>query len=138
MSPGPCFVTIHDPDDGFGGGAGARRGYTLPRDDEYSVPEGWIGGHTKIGPVLEVRVTYHLDRHGIEVQVKSLKDDGFLSWIVISRGTNKYMEEMYEEKGESFYDKRWQLAPARETRRDKTQGTTKSTIISCLQSVHTK
>ena len=29
-----------------------------------------------------------------------MKNDGSLSWIMISRGTNKYVEEVYEEKGE--------------------------------------
>ena len=32
----------------------ACREYTLPRDEEASEPKGWIGGNTKIGPVLEV------------------------------------------------------------------------------------
>ena len=60
ISSGPYFVTIHDLDDGFGGGARACR------DDGYSIPEGWIRGHTKIGPVREVRVTNHLEQCGIE------------------------------------------------------------------------
>ena len=33
-----------------------------PRDDEHGVPTGWIRGHTKIGPVLEVKVTCHSDQ----------------------------------------------------------------------------
>ena len=33
-----------------------------PRDDEDSVLVGWIRGHTKIGPVREVRVTNHLEQ----------------------------------------------------------------------------
>ena len=31
ISPGQCFVTIHDLDDGFGGGAGVCREYTASR-----------------------------------------------------------------------------------------------------------
>ena len=42
-----------DLDDGFGGGAGVCREYTRPRDDEDSVPIGWIRGHTKIGLALK-------------------------------------------------------------------------------------
>ena len=32
--------------------------YTLPRDEKSSDPKGWIRGHTKIGPVLEVTTSY--------------------------------------------------------------------------------
>ena len=46
---------------------------TQPRDDEFSVPVGWIRGHVKIGPVREVRVTHRFEQCGIEIQVKSLK-----------------------------------------------------------------
>ena len=42
VSPGQLSVTIHDLDDGFGGGGGACREYTRPRDDDCSVPVGWI------------------------------------------------------------------------------------------------
>ena len=67
ISPGQYFVTIHDPDGGFGGGAGSCRDYTL-RDDEDSVL-GRIRGHTKIGPVRQIKVTYHLGQCGIEIQI---------------------------------------------------------------------
>ena len=40
---------------------GSCREYTVPRDDQDSEPVGWIRGHTKIGPVLQVRVTCCLD-----------------------------------------------------------------------------
>ena len=55
------------------GGIAACSEYTLLRDDGYSVLVGWIRGHTKIGPVREVRVTYHLEQYGIEI----FEDDGF-------------------------------------------------------------
>ena len=95
-------MTIHDLDDVVGGGAGACREYTLPRDDEDSCPTGWIPGHTQVGPLLEVKVAYHSDQYGIEVRVKSLTNDGSLSWIVISPGLNKYVDELCEEQGKSF------------------------------------
>ena len=37
----------------------------------------------------------------LKLRVKALKNDGSLSWIVMSRGMNKYVEERNEEKGES-------------------------------------
>ena len=88
------FVTIHDLDDGFGN-AGACREYTLLRSDENSTPKGWIRGNTKIGPVLEVKVTHHSYQCGIEIRVGSLKNDGSQSWIVICRGMNKYVDEFH-------------------------------------------
>ena len=93
-------MTNHDLDDGFGGGAGVCREQSLPRDEDSSLV-GWIRGHTKIGP-REVRVTNHLEQYGTAIQVKSLKNDGSLSWIVISRGLKKYVEEIYEENRESL------------------------------------
>ena len=49
------------------------REYTRPREDDNSISVGWIQGHTKIGPVREVRVTSHLEQNGIEIQMNSLK-----------------------------------------------------------------
>ena len=51
---------------------GSCREYTLPRDDQLSKVKGWIRGRTKIGPVLEVAVSYHQGRYGIENRIKSL------------------------------------------------------------------
>ena len=66
------FLTIHDANDGFGGNTGSCREYTLPRDDQDSELSGWIRGHTKIGPVRQVRVTCCLDQCGSEIQVPSM------------------------------------------------------------------
>ena len=68
-----------------------RRCWSMPR--AHATPRrglsssGWIRGHTKIGPVREVRVTNHLEQDGIESQVKSFKNDGAVSWIAIFRET---------------------------------------------------
>ena len=70
---------------------------TSPRDDKRSKPKGWIRGNTKIGPVLEVKVTNYLERDGIEVKIGSMQNDGSQSWIVISRGIIKYVTELPEE-----------------------------------------
>ena len=39
-------MTIHDLDDGFGGGAGACREFSLPRDHDYSVLVGYEDRHS--------------------------------------------------------------------------------------------
>ena len=54
-------------------------------------------------PVLEVKVTYHLYQYGIKIRVKSVKNDGSQTWIVISRGTHKYVDELLEEHGKSIH-----------------------------------
>ena len=96
---------------GFGY-AGSCREYTSPRNDERSTPKGWIRGDTNIGP-LEVKVTYHLYQYGIEINIDSMKNDGSQSWIVISRGMNKYVDD-------------------EDTGCEKTEGTIHSTIIFTL------
>ena len=99
-------VTIHDLDDGSGGcewNIPTIYIYTPSRDHDYSVPEGWIRGHTKIGPVRQVKVRYHSEQFGIEIQRKSMKSDGSLSWTVISGWMGRYVEEVFEERGESVH-----------------------------------
>ena len=78
--------------------------YTPPRDHDDSEPVGCIRGVTKIGPVIWVKATYYLDQYGIEVQVQSLLKNGPLSWIVMSRGQNRYVDEVYEETEEPPHD----------------------------------
>ena len=48
-----------------------------------------IRGNTKIRPVLEVTVNDHQGRHGIEIRINSLLDDGSQSCVVICTGLNK-------------------------------------------------
>ena len=55
---------------------GSCREYTLLRSDPVSKVKGWIRGNTKIGPALEVAVTHHQGRYGIEIMVQSLLGDG--------------------------------------------------------------
>ena len=41
-----------------------------------------------------------------------MKNDGSLSWIVISRGMNKSVEDIFEEREESSHHEELQLVPA--------------------------
>ena len=45
----------------------ACREYTLPRDENFSDPKGWIRVNTKIGPVLEVTTCCLQGKHGVEI-----------------------------------------------------------------------
>ena len=76
---------------------GSCREYTLPRSDQSSQVKGWIRGHTKIGPVLDVMVCYHQGRYGFEIKIESLSGDKISSWVRIVNGINKYVTETSEE-----------------------------------------
>ena len=67
----------------------ACREYTLPRDDPASKPKGWIKGNTRIGPILEVTTSFQHFKYGVEVQ--SVKEDNSQSWVRISYGTVRYV-----------------------------------------------
>ena len=61
--------------------------YTLPRDDPASEPKGWIRRNTRIGPVLEVTTSFQHFKFGVEVRIQSVKEDNSQSWVRISYGT---------------------------------------------------
>ena len=101
VSIGQYFKTIHDVEDGFGGKTQACREYTSLRDHQDSEPVAWIGGHTKIGPVLQVKVICCLDQYGIEIQVPSTKRDGSNFRIVKFSGPNRYVDESWHDQDNS-------------------------------------
>ena len=56
-------------------------------------------GIQKFGLVLEVKSRLRItcmERVGIEIKIDSMQNDGSQSWIVISRGVNKYVTELPE------------------------------------------
>ena len=65
--------------------------YTLPRDDPDSEPKGWIKGNTRIGPILEVTTSFQQFKYGVEVRIPSVKEDNSQSWVRISFGTVRYV-----------------------------------------------
>ena len=69
----------------------ACREYTLPRDDPASEPKGWIQGNTRIGPILEVTTSFQHFKFGVEVRIQSVKEDNSQSWVRISYGTIRYV-----------------------------------------------
>ena len=101
VSIGQYFRTIHDVDDGLGGMTRSCREYTLLRDHQDSDFVGWISGHTRIGPVCQVKIRCCLDPNGIEIQVPSTSRDGSNSWNVLSRGPNRYVNESWHDRDDS-------------------------------------
>ena len=92
VSKGMHYKTIHDVSDGCDGETAACREYTKSREDPESHIKTWIDCFTKIGPVLQVKTTCCLDIYGIEIQILSTSGDGSNSWVVKSRGQNRYVE----------------------------------------------
>ena len=84
VSIGMHYKTIYGLNDGVEGRTGACREYSLPREEPDSELFRWIGGHTKICPLLQVKICRCFDQYGIEIQVPSTSRDGSTSWIVIS------------------------------------------------------
>ena len=67
VEKGQFFPTLDD--DQLDRLNGSCREHTLPRSDQSSQVKGWIRGNTKIGPVLDVAVSYHQDRYGVEIMI---------------------------------------------------------------------
>ena len=82
----------------------ACREYTLPRDDRASQPKGWIQGNMRIGPVLEVTTSFQHFKYGIEIRIKSVNQDNSHSWVRISYGTVKYVNDSIEDDTENLAD----------------------------------
>ena len=69
----------------------------LPRDDKASQPKGWIQGNVRIGPVLEVTTSFQHFKYGIEIRIKSVNQDDSHSWVRISYGTVKYVNDSIDD-----------------------------------------
>ena len=82
----------------------ACREYTLPRDDKASQPQGWIRGNMRIGLVLEVTTSFQHFKYGIEIRIKSVNQDDSHSWVRISYGTVKYVNDSIEDDTENLAD----------------------------------
>ena len=98
VANGQYFTTLDDAElDKLGGSC---REYTSLRDNsiQSETMDPW---NTKICPVLEVTVSYHQDRYGIEIE--SFFVDG-TCWVMIANRTNKYVTEMTEETQDDHID----------------------------------
>ena len=80
----------------------ACREYTLPRDDPASEAKGWIQGNTRIGPILEVTMSYQHFKFGVEVRIQSVKEDKSQSWVRISYGTIRYVNHYVKHNTQSL------------------------------------
>ena len=83
---------------------GACREYTFPRDDKASQPKGWIRGNTRIGPILEVTTSFQHFKYGIEVRIESVNEDNSHSWVRISYGAVRYVNDYIKYDTKNFED----------------------------------
>ena len=81
-----------------------QRGVSRIEEDAASKVKGWIRGHMKICPFLEVAVSDHQGRYGHEIMINSSFGDGTCSWVMVVNGINKYVTEMTEEIQENHID----------------------------------
>ena len=82
----------------------ACREYTLPRDDPASEPKGWIRGNTRIGPILEVTTSFQHFKFEVEVRIQSVNEDNSHSWVRISYGTVRYVNNYIKYDTQSLAD----------------------------------
>ena len=63
-----------------------------------------VGGKTRIGPVLEVTTSFQHFKYGIEVRIESVNKDNSHSWVRISYGTVRYVNDYIKHDTEKFAD----------------------------------
>ena len=69
--------------------------YTAPRNGEDSKPCASIDADQDIGPVLNIGIATVMDVPGIEVQVLSPSSPGHSVWFLISRGHERFVNEIH-------------------------------------------
>ena len=82
----------------------ACREYTLPRDDPSSEPKGWIRGNTRIGPILGVTTSFQHFKFGVEVRIQSVNEDNSQSWVRMSYGTVRHVNNYIKYDTQSLAD----------------------------------
>ena len=78
----------------------ACREFSLPRDDPTSQPKGWIQRNMRIGSVLEVTTNFQHFKNGIKIRIKSVNQNDSHSWVRISYGMVKYVNDFIEDNTE--------------------------------------
>ena len=95
VSAGLSYKTRLDEDDGFGQIVPSCREYTLSRVNPQSRAFAAIPGGTIIGPVIEVQVVKIIDQYGLEIAISSPTDTQRTSYVVISRGKSRFVDEVH-------------------------------------------
>ena len=75
--------------------------YAALRNREDSRPYASIDTEQEIGPVLNIGIATVFDVPGIEVQVPSLSSPGCSVWILISRGHERFVNEIHRHNSDT-------------------------------------
>ena len=78
--------------------------------DKLSQVKGWIRGNTKIGPVLDVAVSYHQGRYGVEIMIESLFSDKTCSWrwnSLMGEDRERDKQVRYGDVGRDSHRRHW-------------------------------
>ena len=89
-------------DDGFGNFIASCREYTFSRTHPDSEAKLWIFYYTETVLVLDVKVICHHNVHGIEIQVPSTSGDKTNVWFVMSRSSNRDVDELRQRESENL------------------------------------
>ena len=88
-------ITTTLDDDGLGKRTSMCKEYTAPGNREDSKPYASIDAEKEMGPVLNIEIATIIDVPCIEVQVPSLSSPGYPVWILISRGHERFVNEIH-------------------------------------------
>ena len=100
VTAGKKYKIRPDGDDGWRTITPLCRKYTFPRSFPESQAVAAILEGTIIGPVLEVRIVKFLIEHGIEIAIQSFARLAKTSHVVISRETERFVNEIHDHKEE--------------------------------------
>ena len=95
VSAGKNTKTRPREDDGFGQLIPLCREYTLCRAHPQYRVFAAIPGGTSIGPVIEDQIVKILDQCGLEIAIPSPNDHERTSYVVISRGKSRFVDEVH-------------------------------------------
>ena len=77
------------------GESALRFAKNIQRPEQESTQYAPIDAETEIGRVLNIEIATIIDVPGIEVQVPSLSSPGYSAWILISRGHERFVNEIH-------------------------------------------
>ena len=111
------YTTIHNVNDGFRGRTGTYKEYSLPREDPDFEIIVWIDGHTKIGPVFQVKTTFRFDLYEMVANFSSdRKPHAIVSSFEETRATQpKAQSNLMSSHPEDFLpidERKWNDIPA--------------------------
>ena len=106
---GNHYVTTTLEDDGWGKHTSMCKEHAALRNREDSRPYASIDAEQEIGPVLNIGIATVFDVPGIEVQVPSLSFPGCSVWILISRGHERFVNEIQAHKIRTMSKRRLNL-----------------------------